>query len=454
MEGFEKVLCLPVNLCESMKGVNGKEALENIRIVTEYIAKHHGIPLEWREPIEGIYSVQRINDVASEIQSLTVTEKERVTSILLIDDSNRLAISLASSQQSNTLQPVYNALKELSKGRLVCIVCKDEKTKIHTVSLRSTVTFDKAGIQLGEGKQDGEQELLLSIWTKASAAQGREVARVMLGCHVGNQFDREPLPKVIASPWSLDFNISGQSTVAPGKSRCRITIGTRAWNPEEMCMQRIHLHYMYIKEREENKEFQLQIFRFQDTCIPHISGVQQVSLTKWTPGKGIPQGAKDACRDTAKSGGDGSDNTLNIAVIVDTADLVYNRVNGKLAELCQNLTDFDHTVLCLCFDIGFMEPGQDIDKCRSARMTEESATMLSEKDLKKVGIVSWNSQPPQAVADEFTAILLKCGGSTARKEAPFHYPTCAGLVVLGIIVGAFGLVVFMYHLIWVFTHEN
>ncbi|XP_065181351.1 uncharacterized protein LOC135811991 [Sycon ciliatum] len=179
-----RVRILWVNFCSDMRGAAGEKAKE---LFCQALKKDGHMAIEW-EQFQGTYSVQSIYETADAVMHYAKTSAAvfdtAILGMLMVDDSNRLAVTQDSSQQSNTLKPVYSALRSVStNGRFMLAVCKDEASRsgASTWQLHSTWVRDALSVRLDDGCLDGDQGLLVSWWKEPLAYQAYKFSRFVLG---------------------------------------------------------------------------------------------------------------------------------------------------------------------------------------------------------------------------------------------------------------------------------
>eukprot|EP00117_Sycon_ciliatum_P046677 scpid63697/ scgid0881/ len=177
-----RILC--VNFCSDMRGAAGEKAKE---LFCQALKKDGHMAVEW-EQFQGTYSVQSIHETADAVMHYAKTSAAvfdtAILGMLMVDDSNRLAVTQDSSQQSNTLKPVYSALRSVSTNRrLVLAVCKDEASRSGAITwqLHSILVRDALSVRLDDGCVDGDQGLLMSWWKEPWAYQTYKLSRFLLG---------------------------------------------------------------------------------------------------------------------------------------------------------------------------------------------------------------------------------------------------------------------------------
>eukprot|EP00117_Sycon_ciliatum_P001118 scpid39210/ scgid6914/ len=172
-----------VNLCASMRGEETwHKAWKSVRMVVDS-AKGPNTTVHWHDPITGTFAVQNIHNVAQQISALPprseASESESV-GVVVTDDSNRLCLTVQPPLQSNTLLPLYTAVRE-KFDRTVVVVARDDHSKVTQEHLVSVEIRSCLETQLDNDCLNGPHGLLFSWWQESSAVQGCCFAKFILG---------------------------------------------------------------------------------------------------------------------------------------------------------------------------------------------------------------------------------------------------------------------------------
>ncbi|XP_065182301.1 uncharacterized protein LOC135813011 [Sycon ciliatum] len=166
------VLVIHANyFCSYWSQSGNDESWARVQAVLEELESKCTVAVTWRR-FDGMWSVQDIQRVASDVGRAIEENRGKHSAIygcLSLDDSNRLAITHDISRQSNTLKPVFTALKET---QAVCIACRDEYSKVLGTRLCSLQIMDCLECSLDACFfDDSGTGLVLSWWKKVSCKQ-------------------------------------------------------------------------------------------------------------------------------------------------------------------------------------------------------------------------------------------------------------------------------------------
>eukprot|EP00117_Sycon_ciliatum_P015757 scpid85224/ scgid15480/ len=188
------VLVIHANFCSYWSQSGNDESWARVQAVLEELESKCTVAVTWCR-FDGIWSVQDIQRVASDVGRAIEENRGKHSAIygcLSLDDSNRLAITHDISQESNTLKPVFTALKET---QAVCIACRDEYSKVLGTRLCSLQIMDCLECSLDACFfDDSGTGLVLSWWKKVSCKQLVAID-VFLGV-TGDQAEDLPLVRL------------------------------------------------------------------------------------------------------------------------------------------------------------------------------------------------------------------------------------------------------------------
>eukprot|EP00117_Sycon_ciliatum_P035240 scpid69404/ scgid26761/ len=177
----DKIVVLHVNFVSAWRHCEENSPWTTIEQMMELMAKEHDIRVEWKR-LDGILSVQAIGTNAQEVQRCLEEHNREsgvhVIGVLSMDDSNRLAVTHEIEQQSNTLKPVYDKLRDGT--RKLMIVCRDEASKRLGARVCSVGIQDRLENSLPRAFFDAlGPGLVLSWWNTVSSKQLVEISKFM-----------------------------------------------------------------------------------------------------------------------------------------------------------------------------------------------------------------------------------------------------------------------------------
>ncbi|XP_065181388.1 uncharacterized protein LOC135812016 [Sycon ciliatum] len=416
----ERYDVIAVTMCQTLKGDRREEALSHLKHIAGYYARKRESTVEWHHLENTVLNPGPIKESARDVMDVDVTGSTRVLGMLLLDDSNRGAITSTFNRQSNTLLPLYDALKKKCHG--LVIVMKSEMDKPNTVMVRSTDTEDRLEAQLSPSDLNGQTGHVFGIWQKVTQAQSRFFADLLFRVdspttppQPAMELLRSPAPVNQVTRWVMQRDIGKRSErqsilrseAVPSESHVFIhKYNDRQRRSTLLRQLRIHL---ITSKGEKNVEYPRQVQVFQETCIPDVD-VSTVQLLPWR----VPDIASIASLEQ-----DDIDSRLgpfgaaNVAIILDSADLVDKQ--NLLAKLLHNLSEFDMVLVCAAFDSGFLEPAQDQNKAVSSSLLSRWDRVVSGEAAGKARLLSWWTTPSQAVADNIASSLK--GTATIEGQA-------------------------------------
>ncbi|XP_065181396.1 uncharacterized protein LOC135812021 [Sycon ciliatum] len=177
----DKIVVLHLNFVSAWRRREENSPWTSIKQMMELMAKEHDICVEWKR-LEGILSVKGIATKAQEVQRC-IEEHNResgvcVIGVLSMDDSNRHALTHELEQQSNTLKPVYDKLRDGTKKLM--IVCRDEASKRLGARVCSVFIQERLETSLPRTFFDAPGPgLVLSWWNAVSSKQLVEISKFM-----------------------------------------------------------------------------------------------------------------------------------------------------------------------------------------------------------------------------------------------------------------------------------
>eukprot|EP00117_Sycon_ciliatum_P000187 scpid52749/ scgid6357/ len=420
-----RISIISVSFCQALKGEKREEALKHITEITQYYSEQRNQPVTWNYVEDAIFSVQSIHETAAVIRARAVTEGERCVGLLITDDSNRGVITQDSSQQSNSLQPVYDALRSKTQG--LCVLMRDEMSKFNTLKLRSENIEDQS--DLSSSIVHGDSGILLSIWQSATIAQAREFASFLFSdAAAASRYDgacdshhlvlRKPAPQNGIQRWTAtqmqSADDSESQMLMPTRGCVRMTnqCGQR---PQSVHVQRVRIHKI-IYDNPRNGEYQNQVSEFFQSCVPCILDCPLMELQDWHI-----VNERQITGEAARRRCVGSQNSQNVAILLESADFVHN--SSKLNGVLDSLSAFDLVVVGAAFDDGFLRQTLDAEVSSELQSKWNDSIPAHLKD--KLRLVSWWTVPSQAVAEATTTAIM----DIARVPTPGPGPDRSRLVL-------------------------